>query len=94
MKMIAHSFPISKAQQGLQGKGQHTGARIVGHLKDVFEGFVLPDCRLIVITTDNVSSNYSLTREIPTTIEASGIELLGMGIHISCMVHVIQLALG
>jgi len=35
-----------------------------------------------------------MTRELQSTLEASGIELPALRNHIACMVHVIQLALG
>jgi len=63
-------------------------------LNDVLDRFELTDRRLIVITTHNASSNYSMTRELQSTLEASGIEWLALKNHIPCMAHVIQLALG
>jgi len=49
---------------------------------------------LLGITTDNASSNYSMTRELQSTLEDSGIEWPALRNHIPCMAHVIQLALG
>jgi len=60
----------------------------------VFDRFELTDGRLLRITTDNASSNYSMTRKLQSTHEASGIEWPALRNHILCMVHVIQLALG
>jgi len=60
----------------------------------VLERFELTDGRLIGITTDNASSNYSMTRELQSTLEALGIEWPALKNHIPCMPHVIQLALG
>jgi len=74
--------------------GQHTGARLAVHLKDVLDRFELTDSHLLGITTDNASSNYSMTRELQSTLEASGIEWPALRNHIPCMAHVIQLALG
>ena len=54
----------------------------------------LTDGRLLGITTDNASSNYSMTRELQSTLEASGIEWPALRNHIPCMAYVIQLALG
>jgi len=54
----------------------------------------LTDGHLLVITTDDASSNYSMTRELQSTLEASGIEWPALRDHIPCMAHVIQLALG
>jgi hypothetical protein len=54
----------------------------------------LIDGRLLGITTDNASSNYSMTRELQSTLEASGISWPALRNHIPCMAHVIQLALG
>jgi hypothetical protein len=63
-------------------------------LKEVFELFDLTDGRLLGITTDNASSNDSMTRKLQTTLEASGIEWPALRNHILSMAHVIQLALG
>jgi len=56
--------------------------------------FELAHRRLHGITTNNASSNYLMTRELQSTLEASGIELPALRNHIPCMAHVIQLALG
>ena len=56
--------------------------------------FELTVGRLLGITTDNASSNYSMTRELHSTLEASGIEWPALRNHIPCMALVIQLALG
>jgi hypothetical protein len=45
-------------------------------------------------TTDNSSSNYSITFKLQSSLEASGIEWLPLRNHIPCMVHVIQLTVG
>ena len=63
-------------------------------MKEVLHRFELTDGRLLGITTDNVSSNYSMSRKLHTTLEASGIEWPALRNHIPCMAHVIQLALG
>jgi hypothetical protein len=63
-------------------------------LKDVLDRFVLTDGRLLGIMTDNASSNYSMTRELHSTLEASGIGWPALRNHIPCMAHVIQLAVG
>jgi len=94
MRLIAHSFLISKARSGLQVKGQHTGARLAGHLQEVLDRFELTDGRLLGITTDNASSKYSMTRELQTTFEAPVIEWPALRNDVPCIAHVIQLALG
>jgi hypothetical protein len=63
-------------------------------LKDVLDRFELTDGRLLGITIDNASSNYSMTHERQSTLEASGIEWPALRNHIACMAHVIQLTLG
>jgi len=75
-------------------KGQHTAARLAIHVKDVLDSFELTDGRLLGITTDNASSNYSMSHELQSTLEASGIEWPALRNHIPCMAHVIQLASG
>jgi len=46
------------------------------------------------MTTNNASSNYSMTWELQPTLQASGIVWPALRNHIPCMAHVIQLALG
>jgi len=74
--------------------GQHTGARLAIHLQGVPDRFELTDCRLLGITTDNASSNYSMTYKLQSTLEAYVIQWPAVWNHILCMAHVIQLALG
>jgi hypothetical protein len=63
-------------------------------LKDVLDHFELTNGHLLGITTDSASSNYLMTRELQSTLEATGIEWPALRNHIPCMAHVIQLALG
>jgi len=63
-------------------------------VKDVLDRFELTDAHLLGITTDNASPNYPMTRELQSTLEASGIEWPALRNHIPCMAHIIQLALG
>jgi len=44
--------------------------------------------------TDKAVSDYSMTCELQSTREGSGIEWPALRNHITCMVHIIQLALG
>ena len=60
----------------------------------MFDRFELPDGRLLGVTTDSASSNYSITRKLQSTLEASGIEWPALRNHTPCMTHVLQLALG
>jgi hypothetical protein len=60
----------------------------------VLDCFELTDGRLLCIMTDNASSNYLMTRELQSTLEASGIEWPALSNHIPCMEHVRQLASG
>ena len=64
------------------------------HWREVLDGFERTNGRVLGITTDNASSNYSITRELQSTLEGSGIDLPAMRSHIPCMAHVLQLALG
>ena len=63
-------------------------------MKDVLDRFEFTHGRVLGITIDHGSSNYSMTRELDSTLEASGIEWPALRNHILCMAHVIQLALG
>ena len=60
----------------------------------MLDRFELTDGRVIGITTDNASSNYSMTRKLQSAYEASRIEWPALRNHIPCMAHVIQLAVG
>jgi len=60
----------------------------------VLNHFELTDSHLLGITTVNASSNYSMTRELQSTLDASGIEWPALRKHIPCMAHIILLALG
>jgi hypothetical protein len=70
------------------------GAQLARHLKKVLDRFELTDGHLLRISTDTASSNYSMTREVQTTVEASGIKWPTLRNHIPCMAHVIQLSSG
>lgn len=74
--------------------GSHTGARLAEHLKEVLDRFGLNDGRLLGITTDNASSNYSMTQQLQLSFEEAGMEWSAAKNHIPCMAHVIQLCLG
>jgi len=75
-------------------KGQQTRARLAAHLTEVLHLFELTADRLLGITTDNSSSNYSMSRKLQTTLKASGMEWPTLRNHIPCTAHVIHLALG
>jgi len=64
------------------------------HLKDVLDCFELTDGHLLGITTDNASSNYSMTHELQSTLEASATKWAALKNHIPSMAHIIRLALG
>jgi len=70
------------------------GARLADHLNEVLDHFVKTNGCVLRITTDYTSSNYSMTRELQTTLEASGILCPLLRNHMPCMAKVIQLALG
>ena len=70
------------------------GTRLAVPLKDVLDRFEHTIGHLLAITTDNASSNHSMTRELQSTLEGSGIEWPALRNHIPCMAHIIQLALG
>jgi len=64
------------------------------HSKDVLDCGQLTDGRLLEITTDTASLNYSMTHQLQSTLEDSGFEWPALRIHIPCMAHVIQPASG
>ena len=87
-------FPFRKKIFDDRSRTSILEQRLAIHLKDVLDRFELTDGRLLGITTDNAWSNYSMTHELPTTLESSGIQWPALRNHIPCMAHVIQLALG
>jgi len=60
----------------------------------VLDRFALTDGCLLGITTDNPSSNHSMTHEQQSTLEASAIPWPALWNRIPCMAHIIQWALG
>jgi len=60
----------------------------------MLDHFELTDGRWLGISTDDASSNHSMTCELQSTLEASGIEWPAFSNHIPWIAHVIQLALG
>jgi hypothetical protein len=75
-------------------KEKYMGTRLAVHLKNVLDRFDLADSRLLGITTDNAFSNYSMTCELQSTLEASGIEWPALRNHIPCVGRGIKVALG
>jgi hypothetical protein len=94
MRVIAHSFPISKTHQGLQVNGQHMGKWLARHLKEVLDHVEQTDGLLIRIITNNTPSSYSISLELQPTLLASAIEYPAFRNPILCMAHIIQLVLG
>jgi hypothetical protein len=94
MRLISNSFPLLTANEVGLVKGHHTGARLVIYVMDVLDHVECTDSRLHGNTTDNASSNYWMTRQLQSTLVASGIEWPTLRNHIPCMAHLIQLALG
>ena len=62
-------------------------------MKDVLDRFELTDGHLLGISIDNASSNYSMTRKLQSTLEASAIKWPALRNHIPCMAHIILLVL-
>lgn len=55
--------------------------------------FGLDGTSFLGITTDNASSNYSMTSCLSKLLESGGTEWSAVRNHLACMTHVIQLAL-
>jgi len=89
-----YSFPPKKANSGWYVKRRLKVAVPAVQLKEVLNYFEHTDGHLLGNTTDNTSSNDSMTREQWSTHLASGIEWPALRNHIPCMVHGIQLVLG
>jgi len=63
-------------------------------LKGVLDCFEHTDGRLLGITTDTASSNYSMTRQLQSTLQAFAMKCPALRNRIPCMAHVIRLAIG
>ena len=63
-------------------------------MQDLLDHFELTDGRLLGMTTNNASSNSSMTCELQTTLTASAFQWPALRNHIPCMAHIIHLALG
>ena len=74
-------------------RGDHTGLKLSEHLHSVMDRFNLNNGRVLGITTDNASSNYSMVKELQASLKAMEVEWSAAQNHIPCMAHVIQLAL-
>lgn len=55
--------------------------------------FSLENGRVLGITTDNATSNYSMARELQKSLKGMEVEWSAAQNHIPCMAHVIQLTL-
>jgi len=73
---------------------QHTGTWLAIYLKEDLDQFELTDGHLLGIMSGNTGWNYSMTQELQSTLEASGIHQHVMRIHIPCMAHISKLGLG
>jgi hypothetical protein len=71
ISLIASSFLNSKANFGYSVNGEHAGAMLAIHLKDMLNCFELTYSCSIAITANNASSNYSMTPKLQLTLEAS-----------------------
>ena len=74
--------------------GQHTGATIAVHLNYVLHRFESTDGRLLGITRNTASLNYSMTREPQSILQSTGIQWPALRNHIPCMAYVTQLVVG
>jgi len=92
MRLITYSIPFSNPNLAWSIKGKRTGARLAVHLNDFLDCFELTNGCPLGIMTNNASSNYLMTRELQSTLEASGFEWPALQDHIPCMAHFIQLA--
>jgi len=63
-------------------------------LKEVCDCFELINGHLLAIKTDDGSSNFLVTQELKSTLQASGIDWPTTTNQIPCVAPIIQLALG
>jgi len=87
-------FSFIKSQLRMIGPGPTYWRNATG----AFEGHWWSFCAywqpFVGIMTDNASSNYSISRELQSTLQAAGIVWPALRNHIPCMAHIIQLTLG
>jgi len=65
-----------------------------GTFEDLHDHFDLADSRLLGISTANTGTKYSITRELQSSLEASGIDWPALMYLFRCMAHIIQPASG
>jgi len=75
-------------------KGSHDGFNLATHLQTVLKHFGLDSRQLLGVTTDNASSNYSMTKFLEMLFADCSSEWRASQNHMPCMTHVIQLTLG
>jgi hypothetical protein len=73
---------------------QHTGACAAVCSKNVVDRVEITDGHLLVNTNDYGPSNYSMTRDLQSTLESSVIKWAVLQNHLVCIAHVIHLAIG
>jgi hypothetical protein len=73
---------------------QHTAARLTVHWNEVIDHFEHTNSPLQRITTDNGSSNWSMTSKLQSTLEASGLKWPAFRNDVPHLAHVIQLGIG
>jgi hypothetical protein len=83
-----------ESQFRMIGQGEHTGARLPVHLKDMHDCFELTHRFLLGIMSYITSSNYSTTHRLQSTLDTSGIKSPGVRNHIQRMTQIIRPASG
>ena len=74
-------------------KGSPDGYNLATHLQRILERFGLDSRQLLGVTTDNASSNYSMTKFLERLLVDCSSEWCASQNHMPCMTHVIQLTL-
>ena len=77
-------------------RGKHDGVTLAAHVVEVLQRYSLDDGRLMGITTDNASANYTMCKALEDALGKLRVRhhWEAAKYHVPCMAHVIQLCLG
>lgn len=92
---VTEDWRLAEVQLGFeQIHGDHNGQNLAAVIMDVLHRYKIDDGRLLGITTDNASSNFTTSDSLQAALKIVGVKWSAFNNHMPCMAHVIQLSLG
>ena len=92
---VTSDWRLAEIQLGFeQIQGEHNGENLAAVIMDVLHRYMIDDGRLLGITTDNASSNFTTSDSLQAALNLIGVKWSAWNNHMPCMAHVIQLSLG